>query len=867
MSASLSLQGLLDHPLGQPLSAPVPPLWGRLWAAICELPRSAGVSDVAALLRQAMAEQQLQSKRQGLWMDTSVTVPSSSPWPGAKNWWQHGFQVTPAKPGTWSLRLQPWTPTWLDSTAVDAVEQAITQEQRRADRSEPADPLLTTYLPGYHSYATPGQREAVRAAFMSRKGGTVIINLPTGAGKTLAFQLPALAAARDGGIVLVVVPTVALALDQAARFAELAQKAELSLAAPLAYHGGLSAEDKQTIRRAILDGSTPIVFTSPEAALGSLRNPLLAAARAGRLRLFAVDEAHVISTWGEEFRPEFQALAGLRDTLRGACPEDQQFQTLLLSATIPAGVYDTLVDLFGDGETRSLEMVAEVSLRPEPAYLFSHASSEDERKERVLEAVRFLPRPLLLYTTRRKDSRDWEKTLKEAGYERVVSVIGGDMSSQDGARTLDQWRAGKLDVIVATSAFGLGMDQSDVRSVIHACIPEDIDRYYQEVGRAGRDGKASVALLVSAPDDLKCAQNLAAWSPIGLPRFRERWRAMYTSVHRQFQEEGGIHLLPLTAVPSGIDYTSPLNRSWNQRILSMMARAGILAFASASPPEVERLPEETEDSFAQRRTRELEWFASLTGVRLLRVGNQEEASWPTVEDILNRRRKEEQKVAAQISELQKQTKPLHETLAGAYEIRSAGLILKAPFGSCPFTRGKQAPSRRGSPQLLRANLVPLPLGEKLQSCYDEWSDENGVLWFALEARTQALHAQHAQAARRERLFVQLARQNIHAFWLPLDELPSKAWKQVIQAAPARAILYSPLRPTNDESLQGLPSLFLLPASLRVDELRRLLFQIEDMKVPRIVLAAASLPDPERSDRTLLETRRHRELERLHERMN
>ena len=283
---------------------------------------------------------------------------------------------------------------------------------------------------------------------------------------------------------------MALAKDQEDRFLSLARlrNADSSQSwCPLAYHSGLDEEAKRRVRSAIRDGSLPIVFASPEAIMGPLRGPLFDAARQGRLKLFAVDEAHVIAQWGQGFRPEFQSIAGLRDALLDACPPTEQFRTLLLTATLTPDCFATLQFLFGRG---NCQLISELSLRAEPGFLVSLAAHEPERISRIIEGIRYLPRPLILYTTLRRPAEEWHDRLLGAGFRRLRMVRGGDLSDEEGEAILRDWRRGAIDIIVATSAFGLGMDQAEVRSVIHACLPETIDRYYQEVGRGGRDGNA-----------------------------------------------------------------------------------------------------------------------------------------------------------------------------------------------------------------------------------------------------------------------------------------------------------------------------------------------------------------------------------------
>src|SRR5262249_50533578 len=150
-------------------------------------------------------------------------------------------------------------------------------------------------------------------------------------------------------------------------------------------------------------------------------------------------------------------------------------------------------------------------------------------------------------------------------------VRGGDLSDQSGEQILFEWRSRKVDIIVATSAFGLGGDQAEIRSVVHACLPETVDRYYQEIGRAGSDGNAAVALLVSSPQDVEAAESLAIARLINVDKAFKRWESMW--VHRKpFRQE--IWLVSLDDKPAHVSHPSPENSSWNLQTLVLMARAG-----------------------------------------------------------------------------------------------------------------------------------------------------------------------------------------------------------------------------------------------------------------------------------------------------
>ncbi len=245
-------------------------------------------------------------------------------------------------------------------------------------------------------------------------------------------------------------------------------------------------------------------------------------------------------------------MAGLRESLRLACPDAScAVRTLLLTATLTQDCHDTIRFLFGHDEC---QLVGELALRPEPGFLISRACVDVERDRRVLEAIRFLPKPLIVYTTLREDAERYFGLLHQALYERVRLVRGGDMSDVGAGELLRDWQRGRFDIVVATSAFGLGVDHSEVRSVIHACLPETVDRYYQEVGRTGRDGRASVALLVTSPNDWNVAESLAKERLISVNRGFERWQSMWA---RRNLGPDGHYIVNLNDRPPDIDQSGP----------------------------------------------------------------------------------------------------------------------------------------------------------------------------------------------------------------------------------------------------------------------------------------------------------------------
>jgi ATP-dependent DNA helicase RecQ len=500
-----------------------------------------------------------------------LRVPSGNAWPNMQSWSEHGFEVLEAGPSAFLLKALEWYPEWLGSGEGGVFSDAFSDNVVRRESHCPADPFVRDAT-GFESYSSAGQREAVRAAFLIPEGDTLVVNLPTGSGKSLVGQTPTLVNKEDGHLTLFVVPTVALALDQARAMRELFRRQDPSRPDwPLAWFGGLSQEQRSEIRQRLRNGTQRILFTSPEALTTSLLSATIEVATTGMLRYLVIDEAHLITQWGDEFRPSFQALAGLRNSMLKLAP--RAFRTLLMSATFTEETVETLASLFGPREC--VQMVSAVHLRPEPQYWFYGASSAQEKQECVLEALRHAPRPFILYVTKREEVAQWNSVLRGKGGLARIATFDGKTADSERLRIIHEWSENRLDGIVATSAFGVGLDKNDVRTVIHATIPETLDRYYQEVGRGGRDGKPSASLLVFEETDWILPERLAKPKIISYELGFNRWKAMYQS--SQTAGEDDLWEINIDAVREGLSGGSEYNVNWNMRTLILMARAGLIA--------------------------------------------------------------------------------------------------------------------------------------------------------------------------------------------------------------------------------------------------------------------------------------------------
>ncbi|MBF0239225.1 MAG: ATP-dependent DNA helicase RecQ [SAR324 cluster bacterium] len=501
-----------------------------------------------------------------------LRVPLQNGWPSIHDWEQHHvstYQILSHQ--ALLLKTKDWLPTWLDPREGEVFKDALEGKQVRRNHNCKADPFIADAT-GYGEYSSPGQREAIRAAFLMKAGHTLMVNLPTGSGKSLVAQAPALVNPQAGNMTLFVVPTIALALDQERQMKIYFETIKHDLKdCPMAWHGGTSPADRQIIRQRMHNGTQSILFTNPESLTETLLSIAFEVASKGWLRYLVIDEAHLVTRWGDEFRPAFQTLAGFRNALLRVCPRER-FRTLLLSATFTTETLDTLAQLFGPPD--KVEMVAAVHLRPEPQYWFYKANSKEDKQTKVLEVLRHAPRPFILYLTTPEEAHEWYGLLSTKAHLKRIACFHGKTGDSDRESVIRKWAHNELDGIVATSAFGLGVDKSDVRTILHATIPESLDRFYQEVGRGGRDGKASISMLLYVDEDWGLPESLANPKLISDELGFDRWKAIYES---RTQIEGSDLLkINMEAIPPHLKQSSDFNVKWNMRTLQLMARAGLL---------------------------------------------------------------------------------------------------------------------------------------------------------------------------------------------------------------------------------------------------------------------------------------------------
>lgn len=527
--------------------------------------------DLAVLTRQVLRRTS-EVKRKS----ADLLIPRGGFWPSETQWQSCGVLVHSATEQFFRIEASLWTPSY--GGGKDPSAAAVAEWRRREQNSLPADPLFTRYT-GFDTCSSPGQQQALRAVWYAPQGVTIAAILPTGSGKSSVAQVPALSYAQGGRLSVMVVPTVALALDQERALLEMAQKCRVSLPKQLAVHRGLSRQDRAALISRIRQGQQGMLITSPESLVGGLSGLLFEVAEHGQLALLAIDEAHLAVQWGRDFRPEFQILAGLRRSLLEACPPERRFTTLLLTATVTESDLMTLRQLFS--EPGHFELIAGVKLRAEPDYWAAHFNSWPERNTALEEAVRHLPRPMIVYTTAVRDAETVFERFRTMGFRRL-GLLTGASTAAEREQVVAKWQQDRLDLVVGTSAFGVGIDQAHVRAVVHACVPENADRYYQEVGRGGRDGRASLALSLTCPNDWDTARSMSIPTLVTTEVGLERWRQMFT---RKVRQVGlGMVDVDLRSHQAGIIYDSDKSREWNRYTLNLMARAGLVRLHQAPLP-------------------------------------------------------------------------------------------------------------------------------------------------------------------------------------------------------------------------------------------------------------------------------------------
>ena len=319
-------------------------------------------------------------------------------------------------------------------------------------------------------------------------GHDVLAVMPTGSGKSAVYQVPTVLLA---GPTVVVSPLLALQRDQV----EHLDDADVPDA--VAVNSAQPSGAQRRAWRSVRDGDAEYLFLSPEQLA---KEETLAELREARPTLVVVDEAHCVSDWGHDFRPDYLRLRHAVDRM-GRPP------LLALTATAGGPVRDDIVEHLG---MRDPVRIVTGFDRPNLHLAATRVTDDDRRRELVCAWVSDAAKPGLVYTPTRADAETFADALAEGGVRATAFHAG--MPAKDRRRAQNAFMDDEVEVVVATSAFGMGIDKPDVRFVVHTAPTDSLDSYYQQIGRAGRDGERADALLVHRPEDYRLQRFLTSRS-------------------------------------------------------------------------------------------------------------------------------------------------------------------------------------------------------------------------------------------------------------------------------------------------------------------------------------------------------------------
>lgn len=426
-------------------------------------------------------------------------------------------------------------------------------------------------LTGFKQFKSIEQKLCVYGALNTPAGYTTLISMPTGGGKSLVTQVVGY---KENGLSIVIVPTVSLAIDQK----RVARRNIKSSADNEIFYYYSGCKKLSEISDAIKNQTAKLLFISPEALIKNEQfQELINEANASRyLKNIIVDEAHIVVAWGDFFRVDYQCLGPWRKELMKTNPD---IKTFLLSATFKDDTVKILKKIFSV-EEKWIELRCD-SLRKEPHFIMVMADGYKDKKRKALSVVNLMPKPMILYVNAPYEAEKWKEYFRYFGYTNIRTFTG-ETKSDERLELINQWSDNQYEIMIATSAFGVGVDKSDVRSVVHLYVPESPDLYYQELGRGGRDGLQSLSIMCIEKDDVSKAFNHVN-KVLTTQKLWGRWWSMYRNPNNMWK--GGEIAVFASTKPnySRINYFEEGNdtdEKWNINVLLLLNRYDMITISS-----------------------------------------------------------------------------------------------------------------------------------------------------------------------------------------------------------------------------------------------------------------------------------------------
>lgn len=469
-------------------------------------------------------------------------------------------------------------PDYINKTFAEKVfmKEKPPVKKARKEYDLHTDPLIKK-ITGFSFFKSMDQKLAVYGALNTPDGYTTLVSLPTGGGKSLITQTLSY---QKEGLTIIIVPTVSLAIDQV-RVAKKIIKSS-SIENEVFYYS--SGVDAGPILQAIKKQQAKMLFISPEAVIN---NPGFTAvvkeANTSRyLKNIIIDEAHIVVDWGASFRIDYQCLESWRKKLFLSNPS---IRTILLSATYEQRCISILKNFFSKDD-KWIEIRCD-SLRHEPRYILVKSRSNAEKQKRMLELVQKLPHPMIIYVARPVDADDIKKYLMDNGINNVHTFTGLTTGSKR-KELINQWSDDQFEIMIATSAFGVGVDKSDVRTVIHMYIPPNPNAYYQELGRGGRDRLPCLSVMCTHPDDINIAFKRISKKVMTTEKIVGRWNSMYNSptsrridnvIYMDTSVKPDYHVVDIIDDSP----TSDADMNWNIYVLLLLRRFDLIRIIDVIP--------------------------------------------------------------------------------------------------------------------------------------------------------------------------------------------------------------------------------------------------------------------------------------------
>ncbi len=464
-------------------------------------------------------------------------------------------------------------PNYVDSFFVD---QAFQRKKVSGDTEKQKDIFYgnNAYiysLTQYKEFKSLEQKLAVFGALNTPEGYTTLVSLPTGGGKSLITQTMAY---QQQGLTIVIVPTVSLAIDQVRNAKNnIKHNADNEI---FCYYSGIELERKNALKNAIRSETARLLFISPEALIRNTEFvSMINEANAKKyLKNLIIDEAHIVIEWGDFFRVDYQCLEPWRNELLAI---NSQLRTVLLSATYTKVAVVKLKQMFASTD-KWIEVRCD-ALRKEPRYLLVKAKSYLDKKHKMVELVKKLPHPMVVYINSPKEAEEIKKALIAVGLDNLETFTGNTKSAER-EKIIKDWTDNKIDLIIATSAFGVGVDKGDVRTILHLYIPDTPNQYYQELGRGGRDGLVSLSVMCINPvDDIDSAYG--RMNVVLKPEtIWKRWVYMYKSPKTSWFK--GMITIDTSVKPKeGVDDDgNALDIQWNVYVILLLRRHNLISIKS-----------------------------------------------------------------------------------------------------------------------------------------------------------------------------------------------------------------------------------------------------------------------------------------------